>query len=150
MPFVDLKEQQILDFLIRGVTIPAIPATNWHVGLSTTTPTEAGGNFSEPPSNYARKAIGRSTGAWNAGSGTAPALVSNITVVTFDQATTNWGTVTHWGLFDLVSAGVLFFWGLLHVAGTPAPKAIGIGDTASFAAGVLKVTAGKEGDDLTP
>jgi hypothetical protein len=148
MPFVDLREQAILNYLFRDVALANLPATTWYIGLSTTTPTEAGGNFTEPSGGaYARVAVVRSpTGSaeWAAASGTAPALTSNSGVETFPQATASWSTVTHFGIFDALTAGNLWFWGALTTS-----KEVGSGDTASFAAGVLQIKAGKQGDTLT-
>jgi hypothetical protein len=152
MPFIDAKEQLILNHLFRNTSL-ALPATNFFIGLFTTAPNEAGASGVEVSTSgtaYARQAIARTGAGFNAASGTAPASVVNTAAVNFAQATAAWGTVTHWGIFETVSGADLWFWALLHVAGTPAPKVVGSGDTASFGAGVLKVTAGKEGDDLTP
>ena len=41
---------------------------------------------------------------------TAPAQVTNGAVVTFAQATANWGTVLAWGIYDALTAGNLQMW----------------------------------------
>lgn len=134
----DLYEQKVLDHIF---TDPAwTPATTLYIALSTTTPTEAAGNFTEPSGNaYAR--VSTVAADWNAASGTAPAIKDNGAVKTFPAATGSWGTVTHFGIFDASTAGVLYLWGALTTS-----KAIGSGDTASFAAGALIVQCGDPGD----
>lgn len=125
--FTDFLEDKILDH-IRGKTSYTMPTV--HVGLSTTTPTEAGGNFTEPSGNaYARKTTAGAD--WTASS---TGLSANATSLAFPQATGSWGTVTHFGLFDASTAGNLLMWGALGTS-----KAIGNQDTASFAIGELDI-----------
>lgn len=139
--WVDSQEQAILNLFLRGDswTLPA----NLYVGLSTTTPTEAGGNFTEPVGNgYARVTVVRNGTNWAAASGTAPAIADNATAITFPAASGgSWGTVTHAGLFDAVSAGNLLWWGALGTS-----KAVNDGDTAQIAIGALDVKLGDPGD----
>lgn len=99
-----------------------------YLALSTTTPTEAGANFTEPTGgSYARKQI---LGAdWNAA---VNGDHDNANLLQFVQATASWGTVTHWGIFDALTVGNLLEWAALTVA-----KAIDNGDTAEFAVGDL-------------
>jgi hypothetical protein len=61
--------------------------------------------------------------------------MSNDVAITFPTASASWGTVTHFGVFDASTAGNLLYWGALSVS-----KAVGSGDTASFAIGELDVT----------
>jgi hypothetical protein len=138
MPAVDAFELILLDGIFGDPDFT--PPANWFVGLSTTTPTEAGGNFTEPATGaYAR--VSTADADWAAATGTAPATKANANVITFPTATASWGTVTHWGLFDAATAGNLRITGAL---GTP--KAVGSGDTASFAVGALVAKLGKDGD----
>lgn len=114
--------------------------TNWFVGLSTTTPTEAGGNFTEPSgNNYSRTSTADAD--WGAASTGQPSTKSNANTITFATASGSWGTVTHFGLFDASTAGNLRMWGALT-----ASKTIGNGDTASFAATALVLKLGDPGD----
>jgi hypothetical protein len=58
--------------------------TTVYMALSTTTPTDAGGNVTEPSGNgYARVAIGNNSTNWNAASG---GTVTNKTAITFPEA----------------------------------------------------------------
>jgi hypothetical protein len=83
------------------------------------------------------------TANWNAtqggtsgnSSGTAGAT-ANAVAITFPAPTGNWGTVTHFGIFDAASGGNLLIWDALVAART-----ILSGDpAASFAPGALQVT----------
>jgi hypothetical protein len=138
MPLTDAFEIIILDGIMGDPDYT--PPTNWFVGLSTTTPTEAGANFTEPVGNgYAR--VSTADADWDPASGTAPAIKDNANAITFPQATGSWGTVTHFGLFDASTGGNLRMWGALATA-----KAIANLDTAAFAAAALVIKLGKDGD----
>lgn len=102
------------------------PATTF-VGLFTTDPTDAGSGTEVSGGSYARKAA--SFG--NASEGNC----TNDADIDFDQATGNWGTVTHFGLFDAVSSGNLLFHGALTSS-----KTIETGDIFKIATGNLSVT----------
>jgi hypothetical protein len=139
--FVDSVEQALLDHFL---TDPAYtPPATMHLGLSTTTPTDAGGNFSEPSGgSYAR--VSTAAADWGAATGTAPATKSNTAAKTFPQATADWSAganMTHFGLFDAASAGNLLCWGLLGTA-----KPVLNGDTPSFAAAALVLKLGDPDD----
>lgn len=135
---VDTYEQKVLDHIL---TDPAwTPAATLYLALSTTTPTEAAGNFTEPSGNaYAR--VSTVAADWNAASGTAPAIKDNSAVKTFPAATGSWGTVTHFGIFDALTVGNLYLWAPLT-----ASKTVAAADTVSFAAGALILQAGDPGD----
>ena len=126
--FSDHWENEILDHLFgKGTyTPPTI-----YVGLSTADPTDDGTGLAEPSGGgYARVATAASD--WNAASGGA---LDNANAIEFAQATASWGTVTHFALFDAVTAGNLLAHGTLTTS-----KAITNGDTARFAAGDLDVS----------
>lgn len=139
--FVDTVEQALLDHFL---TDPAYtPPATMYIGLSTTTPTEAGGNFTEPSGgSYAR--VSTAAADWSAATGTAPATKTNTATKTFTTASATWSSssnMTHFGLFDAPSAGNLLCWGLLGTA-----KPVISGDTASFGAGALVLKLGDPGD----
>ena len=79
----------ILDWLFRAQTLGQ--PTHVNIGLSTTTPTDAGANITEPSGgSYARKA----GDTWNAASGNPEASTNNGEI---DMATPTgaWGDITH-------------------------------------------------------
>jgi hypothetical protein len=127
----DYAEKKVQDLILGGVAFSA-PAT--HVALFTVAPTDAGGGTEVSGGAYARVAVTNNTTNWPAASG-GTAAKSNGTVITFPTATASWGTVVAFGIFDAASAGNLLWWGDLTTA-----KAIGSGDTPSFAIGALAFT----------
>lgn len=137
--FVNSEEMAQLDSF-TGKTAYAAPT--FYVGLSTTTPTEGAGTFTEPSAGaYARFQI---TGAnWNAATAGDPSSTSYGAAIAFAQATGGWGTVTHFGLFSVktLSTGLVRFWGTLTN-----PKAIQTSDSASFAASTLLAKLGDPPD----
>lgn len=48
--------------------------------------------------------------AFGAATGTGPSQITNGSVITFPQATANWGTVIAFGLYDAVTSGNLLAW----------------------------------------
>lgn len=138
--FTDAQEQAIINLFLRAEAWSI--AADLHVGLFTTNPDDAGAGGTEVSGgSYAREAVTRNTSNWNAASGTAPAVGDNTNAITFTQATSNWGTVTGFGLFSAATAGTLYAWGPLGTS-----KAVNSGDTASFAGGALDVQVGDPGD----
>jgi hypothetical protein len=137
---VDVEEQAILNGVLQDGSYAGYATL--YIALSSTTPTEAGGNITEPSTgSYARVAT---TGAdWSAASGTAPAVKTTTAVKTFPTATADWlagVNLTHFVLFDALTAGNPKWFGALTTA-----KPVLNGDTASFAAGALIL---KFGDPL--
>jgi hypothetical protein len=125
--FADYWENEILDHVFGkgSYTPPTI-----HVALSTADPLDNASGLAEPTGNgYAR--VQTSASDWNAAYGGS---LDNAADVTFPEATGNWGTVTHFALFDAASGGNMLAHGALGQS-----KAIGSGDTAKFAAGDLDV-----------
>lgn len=143
--FTDATERGLLDYFVA-----TYGATTKYIGLSSTTPTEAGGNFTEPSSgSYAR--VSTTAADWSAASGTAPAVKTTTAVKTWPTATADWvsgADLTYVGLFDASTAGNLLAFGLLVVPGTatPAPKPVLNGDTASLAAGAIRLLLGDPAD----
>jgi len=126
--FADYWENEILDHLFGkgSYTPPTI-----YVGLSTADPTDDASGLAEPSGgSYARVATAGAD--WNVASGGA---IANANDITFPEATGSWGTITHFALFDAVSAGNMLAHGALSVS-----KSIRSGDTAKFASGDLDVT----------
>lgn len=110
-----------------------------YVGLSTTTPTRAGGNVTEPSGGaYAR--VETSAADWGSATDADPSVIANAEVVEFPEATSTWASganMTHFVLFDAASDGNVIGYGALDV-----PKPVNENDTASFAAGDLEMEVG--------
>ena len=97
----------VADNVFRKDTSPAIPTT-YYVGLSTTTPAEDGTGVTEPTKAAGYKRV--------AASNLSPAvdgLVTNSSAISFDEPTANWGTITHFMIFDAPSGGKLLMFGEL-------------------------------------
>jgi len=121
-------ENEVLDHLFgKGTyTPPTI-----YVALSTTDPGESGSGLDEPDSGgYARAATQASD--WSSAAG---GLIDNAAAIEFDAATGDWGTMTHFALFDAATGGNLLAHGSLTQS-----KAVSTGDSARFAPGDLEVT----------
>lgn len=137
----DYLENKLVDHLFRAQTFSA-PA-NLYVGLLTAAPSDAGGGTEVSGNNYSRVTVANSLANWagtqSAGSTAASSgtggQTSNNGSITFPTPSGNWGTVSHFGIYDAASGGNLLFWGSLTIA-----KTINQNDTVSFAAGSLTVT----------
>lgn len=126
--FSDYWENEILDHLFGkgSYTPPTI-----YVGLSTADPGDAGTGLSEPSGNgYAR--VTTSAADWNSASGGS---LDNAAAIEFPDATGDWGTVTHFALFDAATGGNVLAHGALNLS-----KTISNGDTTRCAAGDLDVS----------
>ena len=132
---IDSEEAALLDYIINTRT----PLTKW-VGLSTTTPTETGSNFTEPSGfNYSRASV--TSSMWSAAVGGAPSVKLTSASVVFPVAGGSWGTIVAVGLFTASSGGSPFRWGLLDVS-----RAVALNQQPSFDAGQLRLKLGDPGD----
>jgi hypothetical protein len=107
----DYTENAIINGLLDGGNIN-LSSGKPFIGLFTVSPTETGGGTECSGGGYARIQIG-DTGQGdfdNSTTGTA----SNQAEFVFPDATSNWGTISHIGLFDAVSGGNLLMFGSLN------------------------------------
>lgn len=132
MSFTDLTEIDVLDGIFQDPSFSGY--ANLWVGLSTTTPTDAGANFGEPSGGgYSR--VTTTSASWNAASAGAK---DNGSIITFPTASADWDSgnnMTYFGLFDALAGGNLVLYGALGTA-----KPVLNGDTATFAAQALTIT----------
>lgn len=127
----DFLENEILDHVFGAAAYTA-PATVY-VALFTSAPSDSGGGTEVSGGSYARVAVTNNATNFPAASGGAK---SNGTVITFPAPTANWGTVTHFAIFDAASAGNMLGWAALS-----ASRVINSGDGApKFAVGDLDLT----------
>jgi hypothetical protein len=106
-----------------GYTSP----TTVYVGLYTTDPTDANTGTEVSGGSYARQSS--TFGAPSDGASTTSADV------TFPTCTSDWGTVTHFGILDASTSGNLLYHGALNNS-----KNIQTGDILKIEAGNLTVT----------
>jgi len=139
----DYLENKLIDHIFRGVSFTA--PSQLHVALFTAAPSDSGGGTEVTGGSYARTALAQSTTNWastggattttNPSAGTGGATSNNV-VITFPSPTANWGSCTHFGLFDASTSGNLLVHGALTTA-----KTVNNGDAApSFAISALVVT----------
>lgn len=140
--FSDYLENRLIDHILRGQTFTA--PTTIHVGLLTASASDSSPGTEVTGGSYARVAVTASlanfAGTQSAGSTAASSgstgTTSNNNVVTFPAPTANWGSITHFAIFDASTGGNLLFYGALTTA-----KTVNNGDAApSFAAGSLQIT----------
>lgn len=117
--------------VLKGTTLTGI--TQSHIGLFTVTPSDAGGGTESTYGSDTRQTI--DFGALAAGSPSGRQL-SNTPAVSW----TSWNgtspeTFVAAGIFDLISAGELLYWGALT-----ANRTINTGETATFAIGSVVIT----------
>jgi hypothetical protein len=128
----DYLENKIIDHLFRTNTF-AKPS-GLYVALFTAAPSDAAGGTEVSGGSYARvnlapldtnwKATQGGTSGASSGTGGATA---NAVAITFPAPSANWGTVTHFGIFDAASGGNLLIWDALTasrtiLSGDPAPS----------------------------
>ena len=118
-------ENALINATLRN-TAYSSPATVY-VGLFTSDPTDAGSGTEVSGGSYARKSM-----AFDAPSNGAS---TNSAAVEFDQATGNWGTITHFAIFDALTTGNMLYHGALTTS-----KTIETGDVFKFAAASVTVT----------
>lgn len=124
-------EDEVIKHIFRTGSFTK-PATHY-VGLFTAAPGEAGGGTEVSGGAYARVAVTVGDAEWAATSG-GDGTTSNVNAITFPAPSgTNWGVVTHWGIFDAATSGNLLIYAPLTTS-----KTINDGDAApSFASGAL-------------
>jgi hypothetical protein len=138
----DYLENNFIDWLLRGQSFTA--PTNVYVALFTAAPSDSGGGTEVSGGSYARVTVASALANWagtqSAGSSTASSgtggVTSNNGAITFPTPSANWGSCTHFGIFDASSGGNLLFHGALTAA-----KTVNNGDPApSFSAAALALT----------
>jgi hypothetical protein len=132
----DFLENELLDHIFNVVYNRP---TNLFLGLSTADPLDTGAGLAEPSDGaYSRATI-------TFGAAAARAVTQNAKL-TFAQATAAWGVLTHYGVFDAVSAGNMLAHGSLTVA-----KNVVSGNTPSVATSEVAIsfTAGEISDYLS-
>ena len=123
--FSNYLENALLNAVLRNTSYTS--PTTCYVGLFTSDPTDAGSGTECSGGSYARIAV-----SFNAPTG---GVCTNSADVTFNQATSDWGTISHIGLHDNLTSGNLLFHTILN-----ASKPIGTGDQFKISTGALTCT----------
>jgi len=132
MSFSDYLENKVLDHVFRNTAYSA--ATTIYIALFTSAQNDAGSSGTEISTSgtgYARASVSPATGFSSASGGS----LLNSGTISFTTASASWGTITHFGIYDALTAGNLLAHGQLTTS-----KTVGSGDTVSFAAGALQIT----------
>lgn len=136
----DYFENKLVDQIFRAQAF-SFPST-LYVGLLTAAPSDAAGGTEVTGGSYARVSVACSLANWagtqSAGSTTASSgtggTTSNNNVITFPSPTADWGTVTHFGIYDAATSGNLLLWGPLSSS-----KAVFSGDAVSIQVSQLQI-----------
>jgi hypothetical protein len=123
--FSNYLENAIINATLRATSYTS--PSSVFVALFTSDPTDAGSGTELSGNAYTRKAV--TFGAPSNG------VTSNSADVNFDQATGNWGTVSHIGIYDASTGG-----NLLYHTPLTSSKTIETGDLFKIAASSLVVT----------
>lgn len=123
--FSNYLENALINATLRATSYTSPAAV--YVALFTSDPTDAGSGTEVSGGSYTRKQA--TFGAPSNG------VTSNSSDITFDQATANWGTVSHIGIFDASSSG-----NLLYHTPLTSSKTIETGDIFKIATSSLVVT----------
>lgn len=126
----DYLENKLVDHLFRGTAYS--PAGPYYVGLMTSACSDSAAGTEVSGGSYARVSITKADATWKGTHGSATGAssgtngtISNAASITFPAPTANWGSVTHWGIWDASSAGNLLVCAALTVG-----KTINNGDAA--------------------
>lgn len=118
-------ENKVVDHFL-GTSSTSAPS-NVYLGLFTSDPTDAGSGNEVSGNGYTRQVI-----TFNSASGGA---ATNSSAETLTASGGNWGTITHFGIFDASSSGNLLYHGALAN-----DKVIEDGDSLVVAASAITIT----------
>lgn len=122
-------------FLDRMFRNQAFTIAATYAALSTTTPTDAGGNITEPSgNNYARPVINVQGGASPAWGAVGSSTVNNANAVAFNVPSGSWGAITYIVVYDAITTG-----NAMGFASTTS-QTPGSGDSVSLAVNGLTIT----------
>jgi hypothetical protein len=108
---------------------------SYYLGLFTSAPGVGGGGTEVSVGSYARLQINNTATVPFMWISPVNGVTSNAIALVFPVAQANWGTITHWALFDGASGGNMCFFGTV----TPS-KLIQTGDQFSVAISELEFT----------
>jgi hypothetical protein len=128
MPISDYLEVKLTQHTLGKVafTMP----TTLYVALYTSDPGDDNTGTEVTGTNYVRLAI--APAGWTIATGSA--LANNVNPVLFETAGSPWGTISHMGILDALTAGNLLWHGPLVT-----PRTVNTGDTIEWPAGTLNV-----------
>ena len=137
MALADYAREKTLNHLFGNIPVWVSQST-YYIGLARGTIQNDGGNLADiefSGGGYTRKSYDNTVSNWtNASSG----VVTNSSVISWDQATTSWGTTTHFFIANNSNVGESS--GLMVIGQLSEPKIISIYDYPAFAASSITVS----------
>ena len=137
----------LIDFLFRAQSTS--PAATLYVALATTTPTAAASGAEVTASDYARVAVTSALASWAGTQGDTTTAVSsgttgktsNNAIIDFGTASSSWGTITYWEIYDASTAGNRLLYGpITDSSGNASPRSVVSGDPVSFPISALAIS----------
>lgn len=101
---------QVMGNLFHAKENPALPG-DYYIGLSATEPGVDGSGVSEPASSAGYKRV-----KLTVLSEPTAGVIKNTAAVSFDESTANWGTMTHFVIYDALTGGNLLMFDELSSA----------------------------------
>ena len=98
---------QVMGNLFKTKETPTLPS-EYYIGLSSTAPNISGDNVTEPLSNSGYKRVKLENL-----SEPADGVITNEQAISFDESTANWGTMSHFVIYDALEAGNLLMYDTL-------------------------------------
>lgn len=134
MPLSNYAHQALLNSLFGKTSNFGVLASvpTFYVALSTTLPTMAGANVTEPANGYAR--VATDAADWVAATNADPSVVENANEIAFPAATGAQGTLAYMALYDALTSGNFLGFATLSVSRSPLT-----GDVVRFVEGELTV-----------
>lgn len=124
-------QKALLDGVLGKAAFPS--AAELYLSLHTSSPTDSGslaGEVSTSGTGYARQPLLAAMSITSLLTG----ISSNTLAITHGPAAVDWGTITHIGISDALTAGVMWFWGELTAA-----KVLNSGESFQLAASQLQI-----------
>lgn len=98
---------QVMGNLFKTKEDPALPS-EYYIGLSSTAPNVNGSGVTEPLSNSGYKRVKLENL-----SEPSDGVITNEQAISFDESTSNWGTMSHFVIYDALESGNLLMYDTL-------------------------------------
>ena len=112
------------------------PVSNWYLGLSSSTPSVSGSNFTEPTfdPNYLRAVVPNNKSSFSVSTSSS---VVNLITINFPQSSGSWGVMTYLGMFDASASATNH---LRHFVQLASPVTISASSVFSLIPGALTLS----------
>lgn len=110
--FTDYYENLHVDCMFRGDACSPTTPASYYVALNTAACSDSSTGTEVTGGSYARVAVSRAEASWKGTHGSATGAssgtngtISNAAAITFPAPTANWGTITHFAIYDASTSG---------------------------------------------